>query len=80
MTIPKGIHEEMKLGLWLITLIYFYVELDLVIDNTIFEMVGYKGEHEYWKFCFPLVLTSVACVNGFRTYTLCKCKCRTQDV
>jgi hypothetical protein len=47
MTIPKGIHEEMKLGLWLITLIYFYVELDLVIDNTIFEMVGYKGEHEY---------------------------------
>jgi hypothetical protein len=53
MTIPKGIHEEMKLWLWLITSIYFIVELDLVIDNTIFEMVGTRVNMNIEIFIFP---------------------------
>jgi hypothetical protein len=53
MTIPKGIDEEMKLGLWLITSIYIYVELDLVIDNTIFEMVCTKVNMNIESFIFP---------------------------
>jgi len=53
MTIPKGIHEEMKLRLWLITSICLYVELDLVIVNTIFEMVGTRVNMNIESFIFP---------------------------
>jgi hypothetical protein len=33
--------------------IYFYVELDLVINNTIFEMVGTRVNMNIESFIFP---------------------------